>query len=142
MSVKKKVEIIDQSDQKLLANKGLKKTKLRLELIHHFKKAKHAQSYSDLKQILVENVDKSTLYRNLAIFEEVGLIHSINDHTGVAKYALGASPSSGHEHAHFVCECCETVYCVKGMPELQIEVPDGFKPKSVQTIIKGICGNC
>ncbi len=142
LSKKQKVEIINQSSQELLEGKGLKKTKLRMELMQHFKNARHAQSYSDLKKVLVEPADKSTLYRNLSIFEEVGLIHSINDHTGIAKYAFGASPSSGHEHAHFVCECCETVYCVKGVPELQLDVPKGFKAKNVQTIIMGICANC
>nr|WP_299382799.1 transcriptional repressor [Allomuricauda sp.] len=136
------VDIFNDSSQNLLEKKGLKKTKLRLELIQHFKEAKHAQAYSDLKQALVSDVDKSTLYRNLSIFEEVGLIHGINDHTGVTKYALGSEPSSGHGHAHFVCECCETVYCMNGTTELQFEMPHGFKPKNVQTIIKGICANC
>ncbi|WP_136466957.1 Fur family transcriptional regulator [Flagellimonas onchidii] len=136
------VKIVDQSSQELLEGKGLKKTKLRMELMQHFKNARHAQSYGDLKKVLVEPADKSTLYRNLSIFEEVGLIHSINDHTGTAKYALGASPSSGHEHAHFVCENCENVYCVKGMPELQLEVPTGFRSKNIHTIIRGICANC
>ncbi|MEX0315235.1 MAG: Fur family transcriptional regulator [Allomuricauda sp.] len=142
ISKKQKVEIIDQSCQELLEGKGLKKTKLRMELIQHFKNARYAQSYSDLKEALAEPADKSTLYRNLSIFEEAGLIHSINDHTGIAKYAFGASPSSGQEHAHFVCECCETVYCIKGMSELQLDVPKGFRANNVQTIIKGTCANC
>lgn len=142
MSEKQKVKIVDQSCQELLDGKGLKKTKLRIELIKRFKDTRRAQSYGDLKQTLVKDADKSTLYRNLATFEEVGLIHSINDHTGITKYAFGASPSSGQEHAHFVCECCEAVYCVKGMPELQIEVPKGFRPKNIQTIIRGTCAKC
>ena len=137
-----KVNIINQSSEALLDQKGLKKTKLRLELVRHFKSSKHAQSYSDLKQALGGNVDKSTLYRNLSVFEEVGLIHGINDHTGVTKYALGALPSTGHEHAHFVCDYCETVYCVKGTTHHQLDVPKGFKAKNVQTIIRGTCANC
>ncbi|WP_422349950.1 Fur family transcriptional regulator [Flagellimonas sp.] len=138
----RKVNTVDQSNEALLDQKGLKKTKLRLELVKHFKDAKHAQSYSDLKEIMGEGVDKSTLYRNLSAFEEVGLIHGINDHSGITKYALGASPSAGQEHAHFVCESCETVYCVKGMTEIQMKVPSGFKAKNIQTIIRGTCANC
>lgn len=131
-----------QNTSQLLKKKGLKKTKLRLELINHFIKVKHAQSYTDLKQVLVENTDKSTLYRNLAIFEQVGLIHRINDNSGISKYALGASPSSGNEHAHFVCESCEAVYCLEKSVIIKPNVPGGFKTRSVQTIVKGVCANC
>ncbi|MEO9512070.1 MAG: transcriptional repressor [Flavobacteriaceae bacterium] len=142
MSEKNAVEIMDLDCLELLDGKGLKKTRLRIQLLQYFKDTTYAQSYGDLKKALGAHVDKSTLYRNLTTFEEKGLIHGINDHSGITKYALGASPSSGHEHAHFVCECCEIVYCVKDVEQPQYEVPPGFKPKNVQTIIHGICSNC
>ncbi|WP_343486435.1 transcriptional repressor [Allomuricauda sp. d1] len=128
--------------EQLLQQKGLKRTKLRLALLCHFVKTPHAQSYADIKSALVGETDKSTLYRNLATFEEVGLVHSINDHSGVAKYAFGQSPTQGNEHAHFVCECCETVYCMDELTPLRIDVPKGFKTNNVQTVIRGICANC
>ena len=128
--------------ERLLEKKGLKKTKVRVALIQHFMNMDHAQSYNDLQSALVNDVDKSTLYRNLTSFEEAGIIHRINDHTGIAKYAFGKSPITGKEHAHFVCECCETVYCVEGLTPNQIHVPKGFKTKNVQTIIRGICADC
>lgn len=132
----------NENYQQLLERKGLKKTKVRMALLQHFMKMEHAQSYSDLQGALVKEVDKSTLYRNLTSFERAGIIHSINDHTGVSKYAFGESPIQGNEHAHFVCECCETVYCMEGLAPLQFKVPKGFKTKKVQTIIRGICADC
>ena len=105
-------------------------------------KMDHAQSYNDLQAAFVKEVDKSTLYRNLTSFEQAGIIHRINDHTGIAKYAFGESPIRGEEHAHFVCESCETVYCVEGQSPSQFNVPEGFKTKKVQTIIRGICADC
>jgi len=131
-----------QNTAELLEQKGLKKTKLRLELINHFIKVKHAQSYTDLKQLLIGETDKSTLYRNLAVFEQANLIHRINDNSGISKYALGASPSSGNEHAHFVCESCEAVYCLEKSIIIKPDVPKGFEINNVQTIIRGICANC
>ncbi|UII81302.1 transcriptional repressor [Flagellimonas sp. CMM7] len=113
-----------------------------MALTQHFMKMEHAQSYSDLQSALAKEVDKSTLYRNLTSFEQAGIIHRINDHTGVAKYAFGESPIQGSEHAHFVCECCETVYCMEGLGSLQPKVPKGFKTSKVQTIIRGICAAC
>ena len=128
--------------EQLLEKRGLKKTKVRMELIQHFLSMDHAQSYNDLRAALAKEVDKSTLYRNLTNFEQAGIIHRINDHSGVAKYAFGEAPTQGGEHAHFVCECCETVYCMEGLTPLQIKVPEGFKTKKVQTIVRGICADC
>lgn len=128
--------------EQLLEEKGLKKTKVRIALVRHFAHMEHAQSYSDLQAALAREVDKSTLYRNLTSFEQAGIIHRINDHSGIAKYAFGESPVAGSEHAHFVCESCETVYCMEGMLPLQLNVPQGFKTNKVQTIIKGICADC
>jgi len=131
-----------QEGEQLIQQKGLKKTKLRLVLIHHFMKMKHAQSYNDLQAAMIKQADKSTLYRNLAAFEQAGLIHSINDNSGITKYAFGAAPMGGNEHAHFVCEDCETVYCMEGLTSLQLDVPKGFKTNKVQTIIRGTCADC
>ena len=128
--------------EQLLEKKGLKKTRIRMELIQHFVNLDRAQSYNDLQAAMVEDVDKSTLYRNLTSFEEAGIIHRINDHSGIAKYAFGESPELGNEHAHFVCECCETVYCMEGLTSLQFNLPKGFRTNKVQTIIRGICADC
>ncbi|AKA36259.1 Fur family transcriptional regulator [Flagellimonas lutaonensis] len=132
----------NQQAAHLLQQKGLKRTKLRVALLQHFVKTPHAQSYADVKEALSVATDKSTLYRNLTAFEEAGLIHSINDHSGIGKYAFGQLPVKGDEHAHFVCESCETVYCVDGLLPAQPKLPRGFQTKQVQTIIKGICANC
>ncbi|SHG68921.1 Fur family transcriptional regulator [Flagellimonas flava] len=132
----------NENHEVLLEQKGLKKTKVRMALLQHFMGLDHAQSYSDLQTALAKEVDKSTLYRNLTSFEQAGIIHRINDHSGVSKYAFGESPIQGNEHAHFVCECCETVYCMEGLAPLQLKVPKGFKTKKVQTIIRGICAAC
>ena len=126
----------------LLKEKGLKRTKVRMAMIRHFIKMEHAQSYNDLQAALYQEVDKSTLYRNLSSFEQAGIIHRINDHSGISKYALGQSPLPGREHAHFVCESCETVYCVKASAAYRPEVPKGFRTSEVQTIIKGVCPRC
>ncbi|UII76223.1 transcriptional repressor [Flagellimonas sp. HMM57] len=132
----------NENYEQLLERKGLKKTKVRIALVQHFMNMEHAQSYNDLQAALVNELDKSTLYRNLTSFEQAGIIHRINDHTGVSKYAFGEPPIHGNEHAHFVCECCETVYCMEELVPSQLNIPKGFKTNNVQTIIRGICADC
>lgn len=126
----------------LLAKHGLRKTKVRFALLHHFRTVHHAQSYKDLQSALMSDIDKSTLYRNLSSFEEVGIIHRIDDHSGISKYALGGKAPKGSEHAHFVCDRCETVYCLEASQLPELNVPEGFKASQVQTIVKGICAKC
>jgi Fur family ferric uptake transcriptional regulator len=132
----------EESYKQLLEQKGLKKTKVRIALLQHFMSIEYAQSYNDLQAVLVNEVDKSTLYRSLASFEQAGIIHSINDHSGLTKYAFGQPPSQGNEHAHFVCERCEMVYCMGKLAPLELNVPMGFKTNKVQTILKGVCSDC
>ena len=133
-----KEEIVKQ----LLEQKGLKKTKVRMALLQHFMNVEHAQSYNDLQTALFNEFDKSTLYRSLASFEQASIIHSINDHSGLTKYAFGQPSSQGNEHAHFVCEHCEMVYCMGKLAPLQLNVPKGFKTNKVQAILKGVCSDC
>ena len=131
-----------ESYKQLLEQKGLKKTKVRMALLQHFMSSEHAQSYNDLQAALSNKVDKSTLYRSLTSFEQAGIIHGINYHSGQAKYAFGEPPSQGNEHAHFVCEQCKMVYCMGKLAPLQLNVPKGFKTNKVQAILKGVCSDC
>lgn len=128
--------------QNLLEKNGLKKTKLRIALLKCLYQSKHAQSYTDIKTALAGVTDKSTLYRNLSTFKEVGIIHFIYDDSGVTKYAFGQQHGHNQNHAHFVCESCESVYCMDFEPSITARVPKGFKPNYIKTIIRGICANC
>lgn len=126
----------------ILTNNGLKKTKVRLALLQQFLKENHALSYNDLKAAVPQTVDKSTLYRNLSNFENAGVIHRINDYTGVTKYALGGGATTGTTHAHFVCQKCETVYCMQKTTNITVRVPSGFTTQKIETIIQGVCDKC
>lgn len=125
----------------ILQEKGLKKTPVRKELIRHFLTNKHALSFHDLQDLFGASMDKSTLYRNLSSFEEAGIIHRINDHSGTAKYAYGNTKKEG-DHAHFVCEKCQTVYCLEGKVTLDVAVPNQFQVTQLETVIRGNCGRC
>ncbi|MGD1946140.1 MAG: Fur family transcriptional regulator [Croceivirga sp.] len=127
---------------RIFEENNLRKTKFRKALLSCLVNSRHALSHVDFKEKMGKGIDKSTLYRNLSAFEDAGIIHKINDHSGVAKYAFGKVNEDEGRHAHFVCEKCETVFCVENMVNVPVDVPPGFKTKSIQTIITGICGDC
>lgn len=127
---------------RILQEEGLKRTTLRLALLNVFINAKSAQSYLDIREKLGEKIDKSTLYRNLSAFEKAGIVHRINDQSGVSKYAFGKVNDQQGDHAHFVCDNCQTVYCMEKNTTIKIDVPKGFKTTTIQTLIRGVCSDC
>jgi Fur family ferric uptake transcriptional regulator len=52
-------------------------------------------------------VRQSSVYRNLALFEESGLVHRVAGHGDWARYEL-AEEIVGHHH-HFACRSCGSV---------------------------------
>jgi len=54
-----------------------------------------------------DRAGQSSLYRNLALFEERGLVHRVAGHDEYARYEL-AEDMLGHHH-HFACRRCGRV---------------------------------
>jgi Fur family ferric uptake transcriptional regulator len=108
-------------------------------------------SFSDLKKVFAEKsetnktANRTTFYRNLKIFENKGLIHQINDGTGVAKFAISNENVKGKYgsdlHLHFHCTECKKTICLPN--KIQEEnLPDDYKINNVNLVLKGICVKC
>ena len=108
-------------------------------------------SFSDLKKVFAEKsennktANRTTFYRNLKIFEDKGLIHQINDGTGVAKFAISGESAKGEYgsdlHLHFHCtECKKTICLPNKIPEESL--PSDYKINDVNLVLKGICLKC
>ena len=87
---------------KLLSHFGVRVTPVRYLLYQALEEATVAMSLSDL-EVELRTVDKSSIFRNLQLFLEAGLIHQIQDGSGIAKYAVSQVESTDHPltHAHF-----------------------------------------
>ena len=71
----------------------------------------HAQIKSEYPDISL-----GTVYRNLALFKQQGLIQSLGTVNGVERFDGNVAP-----HVHFVCTCCDSV----------IDLPHMEVPKSL-----------
>ncbi len=131
--------------EKHLAHFGVRITPVRQLLYSVLCDASTAMSLADL-EVALRTVDKSSIFRNLQLFLEVGLIHQIQDGSGVAKYAISDIPKDEHHtnHAHFTCiECAETICLDQLTIEVDdLELPDSYSAKGYTLIIKGICPKC
>lgn len=127
-----------------LASHGARLTDNRALVYNTLAQAEAALSLSDI-ELLLEEVDKSTIFRSLQLFLEVGLLHRIDDGSGIFKYALTSTREAdiARTHAHFYCTQCERTYCIEGVAcPNKINLPEGYTLESANLVIKGCCANC
>ena len=90
----------------------------------------------------VPDISLATVYRNLSLFKEQGLIQSLGTVKGVERFDGNTEP-----HVHFICTQCGAVL---DLPE--ISVPEelnsavsrssGGRVDTCQLSFAGICGEC
>lgn len=129
---------------KLLAQRNIKPTAIRLLVLKELLASDRAFSLLDLEDRLV-TVDKSTIFRTLTLFLGRHLIHAVDDGSGSLKYA-----ACNHDcdcevddlHTHFYCESCHRTFCFKQIHIPQVILPEGFSMNSINYVIKGLCCDC
>lgn len=117
------------SIEELIKDKKLKLTSARREILNTLNKANNPLSYDDIKDHI--SMDKATFYRNIAKFEEEGLLNAFESNDKKRYFELKAS-----SHAHFVCIVCNKVECIK---DLNIDL-EGYEINNV--IVNGKCKEC
>ena len=97
--------------------------------------------YTDLKPEIAD-LAMGTVYRNLTLFRQQGLISSIATVSGVERFDANTNP-----HVHFICTDCDAVIDLEEM-----QIPDslqaaassccGGRADSCQLSFTGLCRNC
>lgn len=139
-----KNHVVDQLEDKL-NDKAIRPTAMRLLVLQALSGQKAAISLSDLEKAF-EKSDRVTLFRTLKTFQENGLVHSIDDGTGVPKYALcqeGCECNIERDlHVHFHCKLCGETFCLPKYKIPEIHLPDNFRGEEANLVVKGVCGRC
>ena len=126
-----------------LKSHGLRVTKIRLAILKALSGGDWAKPYGDLLIILNE-FDRTTLYRTLLTLIDKGLIHKALEENGESYYALCGNCTSTthhHDHIHFKCMHCDTVKCVHLNQDLEISLPS-FYVDEINITVKGTCESC
>ena len=97
--------------------------------------------FSQLKQEILD-LSLGTVYRNLAMFRQQGIIASLGTVNGVERFDGNTAP-----HVHFVCSGCSAVM---DMPQLEVPVQMicavqdriGGVVESCQLSFSGLCKEC
>lgn len=130
--------------EKLLKQHKVRPTATRL-LIYKFLLEKNvAVTLNDIESGFDQS-DRTTLYRTIKTFEKNGIVHQIDDGTGVAKYALDepeSSKSTQNLHLHFHCTSCNETICLTDHKIPHISLPEGFVTQEMNLVLKGTCDKC
>ena len=97
--------------------------------------------YEQVKQ-QVPDISLATVYRNLALFKNQGLIQSVGTVNGVERFDGNTDP-----HVHFVCTGCGQILDLPQM-EVPTSLSDqaaeqtGCRVTGCQLTFSGLCGQC
>ena len=128
-----------------LESKGIRPTAMRLMTYKRLAELEVAISLGDLEKDFKVS-ERSTLFRTMKAFEEKGIVHQIEDGTGVIKYALcedNCECEVGNDlHLHFHCNNCNETVCLTEHKIPHISLPDGYITEDINLVVKGICEKC
>ena len=130
---------------KKLESKGVRPTAMRLLTYKRLAQLEVATSLGELEKDF-ERSERSTLFRTMKTFEEKGIVHQIEDGTGVIKYALcedNCECEVGSDlHLHFHCDSCGETVCLTEHKIPSINLPEGYVAEDINLVVKGVCGKC
>ena len=130
---------------KILESKGIRPTAMRLLVLNRFADSEVALSIGELEKDF-QNSERSTLFRTIKTFGEKGIVHKIEDGTGIMKYFLcqeNCECEIGSDlHLHFHCNSCDETVCLTEQKIPHITLPAGFEATDANLVITGICSKC
>lgn len=96
--------------------------------------------YSLLRQS-EPNISLATVYRNLNLLADNGVIKRISGLDGITRFDHNTS-----NHYHFICSNCNKIYDVPadivGDPAKEVLVRTGLIVESFDISFRGVCQNC
>lgn len=127
----------------LLEEAGLRTTKVRLDVLTAILGAGRALSHRELADMLGD-LDRITVYRNLKLLKEAGLVHGVQGIDGILRYVVNPVGKKGCPggHPHFLCLGCGAMSCLAGQALPRISVPKGCEVKGKQFLVYGLCPSC
>ena len=128
----------------LLVKKNLARTPCRVEILRTLISSDTALSEQELRQKMMHDYDRTTVYRTLRNFLALGIIHSVAIEGNDVRYAITRKSECYSEdvHVHFHCNKCTGVFCLEADIFTKPVLPEKFSAKNFDLIIDGVCDKC
>lgn len=126
----------------IIKESGLKITQNRLDVLSVFLCSEKAFTLLDLEKIFDNQHDRSSIFRNLKIYYEKGILEKFCNASGPAVYTLNHNKPDCNGKSHFKCKDCETVVSLPNLPEEYLQLLGKNKIETMNLLIEGTCENC
>ena len=100
-----------------------------------------AESIFNCVRATFPDIAIDTIYRTLATFSEIEVIHIVEGYGEVKRYDPDTEP-----HHHFRCTRCNKIVDLHGDIFGKLKIPNGIKQKynvsNVKVVLEGACDEC
>ncbi len=128
----------------ILRARGIPHTQQRRDVWQYFTESEHAHTITETAEALTpKGVGQATVYRTIALFSELGLLHRVQTLSGDVCYT---AIRPGHRHP-LVCGSCRRVVDFAGeddLHDLQLRLhrETGFEIYGHHVEVYGVCPAC
>ena len=126
--------------RKILTSHGLKVSEQRIQILDYLNRMESHPTADEIFQSLNNEdpvLSRATVYNTLHSFVEKVVILALDLRDHETRYDLIT-----HEHGHFRCNVCGTIYNVEFHPDsLKMDLP-GFQIEGLSVTMRGICPSC
>jgi Fur family ferric uptake transcriptional regulator len=132
----------DDDLRQLLVGKGIRVTEQRMVILRELAKLRIPTSHPELTERLAGvDLDRATIYRNLLLLTEAGLLVKTQLGDNVWRFELPNMKSTEHgTHPHFVCNDCGDVAC---LPESAVALRgEAVRNQVAEVQLRGRCVAC
>lgn len=132
--------------EELLTRHGVRSTANRILVASVIAEADHPVSQIEIETVLV-TVDRSTISRSVGVFLEAGILHLVDDGSGMMKYEMCHAHKENDdddddEHLHFHCRKCGRTFCLQHILVPNVDLPEGFIREKSNFVLTGLCDSC
>ena len=131
-----------------LREKDLRLTESRKLVFEILLKARKAMTPKELHDSLTDKTDLASIYRNLTLFKDLGLIHSLSNGT----YSVCQHDQEDHDHKHIhIITSCKNCGLTEEIKEHESELCEASKKLSgfsahlnevSSILLQGLCKAC
>ncbi|WP_189584254.1 Fur family transcriptional regulator [Mongoliitalea lutea] len=126
----------------ILKSHGIKPNTNRSLVIKCFIDDHRAHSLCTLHEILKGQMDRTTVYRNLILFTDKGILKKIPCSDGNFLFALITTKESNCNSPSFRCKCCQKVEELPELPQGYLDQIDNKYYFLESIALEGYCKDC
>lgn len=128
----------------VLRQSELSLTRGRIRLLEVLSVAANPLSEAEIEQFMKGECNRTTIYRNLTVLVNKGLVQRILADDAFKYKLISSSRKNKHsrDHVHFKCTRCNQILCLEDLMVNDFVLPEGFRKTENQFLILGYCKDC